>query len=194
MNRVWTLSLADLTHLLRISVDGGRKASKKARGCNPTDPGPDSRHGLDLEPLRKDHYPLHGRLHRSSSQPARQHSQILTLRNCGTLPTRKSWYQDAAAKIISGTSREFLNAYQEYFGVLLPTAGTMLDMGRTITQKKIVVEMSLEGLSTQQIARKIFLTPEAVNQYLRLFDRSSSWCFTITTYRLTLFARLLDTA
>ena len=45
------------------------------------------------------------------------------------------------------------------------------NMGRTLTHKTIVVEMSLEGLSTQQIARRIFHTPEAVDNYLRLFDR-----------------------
>jgi DNA-binding NarL/FixJ family response regulator len=69
------------------------------------------------------------------------------------------------------TLRQLLAAYQEHFGVLLPTAGTVLDMGRTLTHKTIVVEMSLEGLSTQQIAKRIFHTPEAVDNYLRLFDR-----------------------
>ncbi len=34
------------------------------------------------------------------------------------------------------------------FGVIPPTAGTVLDMDRTLTHKTIVVEMSLEGLST----------------------------------------------
>ena len=53
----------------------------------------------------------------------------------------------------------------------MPTAGTVLDMGRTLTHKTIVVEMALEGLSTQQIAKRIFHTPEAVDYYLRLFDR-----------------------
>jgi hypothetical protein len=41
----------------------------------------------------------------------------------------------------------------------------------TLTHKTIVVEMSLDGMSTQQIARRIFHTPEAVDNYLRLFDR-----------------------
>jgi len=45
--------------------------------------------------------------------------------------------------------REFLNTYQDYFGVLLPTAGMVLDMmGRNLTHKKIVAERLLEGLST----------------------------------------------
>ena len=94
--------------------------------------------------------------------------------------TAEAWQQGGALTMLDlelllnlngAALREFLNTYQEHFGVLLPTAGTVLDMGRTLTHKKIVVEMSLEGLSTQQIAQKIFHTPEAVDQYLRLFDR-----------------------
>lgn len=67
--------------------------------------------------------------------------------------------------------RELLEAYQECFGVLLPTAGTVLDMGRTLTHKTIVVELALQGLTTQEIARRIYHTPEAVDNYLRIFDR-----------------------
>ncbi|MBC7083915.1 MAG: DUF1670 domain-containing protein [Firmicutes bacterium] len=55
--------------------------------------------------------------------------------------------------------------------MLLPTAGTILDMGRTLTHKTIVVEMSLSGMSTQEIARRIYHSPEAVDQYLKTFDR-----------------------
>jgi len=67
--------------------------------------------------------------------------------------------------------RGILEAYFEHFGIILPTAGTVLDMGRTLTHKKIVVELSLEGLSTQEISRRIYHTPEAVDNYLRLFER-----------------------
>lgn len=94
--------------------------------------------------------------------------------------TAEAWQQDGVLTMldlewllnINSTSlRQLLNTYQEHFGVLLPTAGTVLDMGRTLTHKTIVVEMALSGMSTQQIARRIFHTPEAVDQYLRLFDR-----------------------
>lgn len=49
--------------------------------------------------------------------------------------------------------------------MILPTAGTVLDMGRTLTHKKIV-EMSLQGLTTQEIARLIYHTPVAMDNYL----------------------------
>ena len=94
--------------------------------------------------------------------------------------TAEAWQQDGVLTMLdlewllnlNGTAlRKLLNVYQEHFGVLLPTAGTVLDMGRTLTHKTIVVEMALDGMSTQQIARRIFHTPEAVDHYLRLFDR-----------------------
>lgn len=59
----------------------------------------------------------------------------------------------------------------ERFGVLLPTTGTVLDMGRTLTPKALVVAMVMEGMTAQEIARRIYHTPEAVDNYLRLFDR-----------------------
>ncbi|MEW6226537.1 MAG: DUF1670 domain-containing protein [Bacillota bacterium] len=37
--------------------------------------------------------------------------------------------------------------------------------------KTAVVETSLAGMRTQEIARRIYRSPEAVDQYLRAFDR-----------------------
>jgi hypothetical protein len=94
--------------------------------------------------------------------------------------TAEAWQQDGVLTMLDlewllgvngATLRQMLTAYQEHFGVILPTAGTVLDMGRTLTHKTIVVEMALDGMSTQQISRRIFHTPEAVDNYLRLFDR-----------------------
>lgn len=94
--------------------------------------------------------------------------------------TSEAWRQGAVltnsdTEWILGISpnllRELLEAYQEKFGIILPTAGTVLDMGRTLTHKKIVVELHLEGLTTKQIARKIYHSEEAVDAYLKTFDR-----------------------
>ena len=94
--------------------------------------------------------------------------------------TTEAWQQDAVLTMLDlewllnvngAFIRQMLDAYQERFGVLLPTAGTILDMGRTLTHKTIVVEMALSGMNTQQIARRIYHSPEAVDQYLRAFDR-----------------------
>lgn len=94
--------------------------------------------------------------------------------------TAEAWRQDGVLTTLDlewclcispSLIRQLLEAYHERFGVLLPTAGTVLDMGRTLTHKALVVEMALEGLTTQEIARRIYHTPEAVDNYLRLFDR-----------------------
>lgn len=94
--------------------------------------------------------------------------------------TTEAWKQDGVLTMLDlewllgvngALLRELLDLYHEQFGVLLPTAGTVLDMGRTLTHKTVVVEMALQGLSTQEIARRIYHTPEAVDQYLRAFDR-----------------------
>jgi len=94
--------------------------------------------------------------------------------------TAEAWRQDGVLTTLDmewllGISpsmiRQLLEAYHERFGIILPTAGTVLDMGRTLTHKAIVVEMALDGLTTQEIARRIYHTPEAVDNYLRLFDR-----------------------
>ncbi|MBC7084367.1 MAG: DUF1670 domain-containing protein [Firmicutes bacterium] len=72
--------------------------------------------------------------------------------------TAEAWRQDGVLtssdiEWLTGsngsTIRRLLEAYQERFGVILPTAGTILDIGRTLTHKNIVVEMSLSGLTTQ---------------------------------------------
>ncbi|MDH7577318.1 MAG: DUF1670 domain-containing protein [Bacillota bacterium] len=57
-------------------------------------------------------------------------------------------------------------------------------MGRTLTHKTIVVELALQGLTTQEIARRIYHTPEAVDNYLRIFDRVLLMCY----YKLPLSA------
>ncbi len=94
--------------------------------------------------------------------------------------TTEAWKQDAVLttldmewilNISPSKLRGILEAYFEQFGIILPTAGTVLDMGRTLSHKKIVVQLSLEGLSTQEISQRIYHTPEAVDNYLRLFER-----------------------
>jgi len=67
--------------------------------------------------------------------------------------------------------RSLLEAYQERFGVVLPTAGTVLDMGRTLTHKKLVIEMSLSGMTTNEIAARVFHSALAVDAYLKTFDK-----------------------
>lgn len=77
--------------------------------------------------------------------------------------TTEAWRQDGVltnldVEWLTGlaptTIRELLEAYQERFGIILPTAGTVLDMGRTLTHKKLVVEMALGGIPPQTSCRR----------------------------------------
>lgn len=63
--------------------------------------------------------------------------------------TTEAWKQNGVltnsdlewlTRVSQVTIRKLLESYQEKFGVILPTAGTVFDMGRTLTHKKIVVE------------------------------------------------------
>ena len=94
--------------------------------------------------------------------------------------TTEAWQQDGVLTasdlewllFTSSTMiRNLLELYQEEYGIILPTAGTVLDMGRTLTHKKIVIEMSLGGMTTQEIASRIYHTPEAVDSYLKTFEK-----------------------
>ncbi|NPV30737.1 MAG: DUF1670 domain-containing protein [Firmicutes bacterium] len=100
--------------------------------------------------------------------------------------TAEAWRQDGVLTTVDlewilgippTLIRELLEDYQEHFGIILPTAGTVLDMGRTLTHKALVVEMALDGMTTHEIARRIYHTPEAVDNYLRLFDRVLLLCY-----------------
>lgn len=47
----------------------------------------------------------------------------------------------------------------------------MLDVGHTLTHKTVVGETSLSGTSTQEIARRIYHSPRALDRYLKTFHR-----------------------
>jgi len=94
--------------------------------------------------------------------------------------TTEAWQQNAVLTasdlewllgISSAMLRSLLEAYQEKFGVVLPTAGTVLDMGRTLTHKKLVIEMSLNGMTTNEIANHVFHSAQSVDAYLKTFDK-----------------------
>lgn len=61
--------------------------------------------------------------------------------------------------------------YQQ--GVALSLADLAHLVGHSVdaVRNTIVVEMSLSGMSTQEIARRIYHSSEAVDQYLKTFDR-----------------------
>lgn len=56
-------------------------------------------------------------------------------------------------------------------GEFLPLRGYLCDMGRFPTHKAAVVRLYLEGLTTPDIAARTYHSKEAVDRYLRAFER-----------------------
>jgi len=69
------------------------------------------------------------------------------------------------------TVSRLIRNYQRRSGEVLPFRGTVHDLGRTLTHKRQAVEWKLQGLLTEEIARRIHHTPEAVDAYLTDFER-----------------------
>ncbi|UCC32694.1 MAG: DUF1670 domain-containing protein [Phycisphaerales bacterium] len=65
-----------------------------------------------------------------------------------------------------------LAAHEREQGKVVPRRATLHDVGSGLTHKRIIVQKRYrEGLSTNQIARQTYHSPEAVDRYLGQFDR-----------------------
>jgi len=61
--------------------------------------------------------------------------------------------------------------WEEANGRILPTRGSVHDLGTTFTHKRQVLDLHLEGYFTSEIARKIHHDPENVDRYIDGFQR-----------------------
>ena len=68
------------------------------------------------------------------------------------------------------TVSRVLDWYQRRHHVVLPCPGSVLDMGRMLTHKDIIVRLHLQGLSVLEISRQTYHAPRSVDAYLRAFD------------------------
>jgi Protein of unknown function (DUF1670) len=67
---------------------------------------------------------------------------------------------------------ELIRQYENQTGEIVPRRGTLHDMGRTVTHKRIICHKAfLEGKTTDVIARETSHSPEAVDHYLLDFSR-----------------------
>ena len=70
------------------------------------------------------------------------------------------------------TIHENITEYERENNVVLPRRGTVHDLGRSTTHKKIICEKSLRAKkATPDIARETHHSPSAVDRYLGDFDR-----------------------
>lgn len=63
-----------------------------------------------------------------------------------------------------------LDWYQRKHNVILPCPGSVLDMGRMLTHKDIIVRLHLSGMNVLEISRQTYHAPKSIDAYLRAFD------------------------
>jgi hypothetical protein len=59
---------------------------------------------------------------------------------------------------------------QKQATIIVPTPGTILDSGRSMTHKEIIIELHLQGYTVREIARMTYHSPRAVDSYIGTFE------------------------
>lgn len=94
--------------------------------------------------------------------------------------TSEAYLQDAVFSLVdlellmnrsASYLKELLQLYRKHYNMWLPTAGTILDMGRSVSHKVEVIELNLNGLKTEKIAYRLFHSNEAVDRYIDQFQK-----------------------
>lgn len=65
---------------------------------------------------------------------------------------------------------ELIRSFQKEHSIIVPTPGTVLDAGRSMTHKDIIVNLHLEGHNVKKIARITHHSPRAVDNYIGTFE------------------------
>ena len=76
------------------------------------------------------------------------------------------WIFQVSSTKISGLIRRA----QRECTIIVPTPGTILDAGRSMTHKDIVIELHLQGYTVKEIARMTYHSPRAVDNYIGTFE------------------------
>jgi hypothetical protein len=65
---------------------------------------------------------------------------------------------------------KLMRSMQKRLGIVVPIPGTILDAGRSMTHKDIVIDLHLRGYSVREIARMTYHSPRAVDSYIGTFE------------------------
>jgi hypothetical protein len=71
-----------------------------------------------------------------------------------------------SASVISKLIRKYMKVNK----VILPTPGSILDVGTMFTHKELIIDLSMQGYYTKEIAKKTYHDPRSVDAYLRVFN------------------------
>jgi hypothetical protein len=71
-----------------------------------------------------------------------------------------------SATVISKLIRKYMKVNK----VILPTPGSILDAGTMFTHKELIIDLSMQGYYTKEIAKKTYHDPRSVDSYLKVFN------------------------
>jgi hypothetical protein len=72
--------------------------------------------------------------------------------------------------VSTATVSRAIDYYQKQHQVILPCPGTVLDMGRMLTHKALIIRLHLQGMTVLEIARQTYHHPRSIDAYLKSFD------------------------
>jgi uncharacterized Fe-S cluster-containing radical SAM superfamily protein len=73
-------------------------------------------------------------------------------------------------QISSARISELIRSVQREHNLVVPTPGTILDAGRSMTHKDVIVSLRLQGYTVKEIARMTHHSPRAVDNYIGTFE------------------------
>lgn len=65
---------------------------------------------------------------------------------------------------------EIIRSAECKYNIIVPTPGTILDAGRSITHKDIIVKLHLEGHNIKDIAKITYHSPRSIDSYIGTFE------------------------
>lgn len=101
-------------------------------------------------------------------------------------------------RLSPATISKYVREYEKEHEVLIPRRGTIHDIGRSLTHKKIICKKYFyEGKSIEITARETYHTPQAVTRYINDFKRireclKAKWCIEKIAYTTGLSKNLTE--
>jgi len=113
---------------------------------------------------------------RLDRQPPRVRLRAKAIRLCEQAYAQGALLSNCDLAELLSTHDEYiaqeLTAYEREHAKVVPRRATVHDVGSGLTHKRIIVAKRYgDGLSTDEIARQTYHSPEAVDRYLGQFDR-----------------------
>lgn len=65
---------------------------------------------------------------------------------------------------------KLIRKYMTINKVILPTPGSILDAGTMFTHKELIIDLSMQGYYTKEIAKKTYHDPRSVDAYLKIVN------------------------